>query len=49
MQYDEETIFHREERIAGTRYVVYFSPRLRSRRLESFYAQLNDRGHSSRT
>ena len=43
MQYGEETIFHREERIAGTRYIVYFSPRLRSRRLESFYAQLNDR------
>ena len=43
MQYGEETIFHKEERVGGTRYIVYFSPRLRSRRLESFYAQLNDR------
>ena len=43
MQYGEETIFHREERIADTRFIVYFSPRLRSRRLESFHAQLNDR------
>ena len=43
MQYGEEAIFHKEERIGGTRYMVYFSPRLRSRRLESFYAQLNEK------
>ena len=43
MQYGEETIFHREERIGGTRYIVYFSPRLRTRRLESFYAQLGEK------
>ena len=43
MQYGEETVFHREERVAGTRYIVFFSPRLRSRRLESFYSQLNEK------
>ena len=43
LQYGDETIFHREERISGTRYMVYFSPRLRSQRLESFYSQLSER------
>ncbi|MGC8515128.1 MAG: IS1634 family transposase [Thermoplasmata archaeon] len=43
MQYGNETIFYREERIHGTRYIVYFSPRLRSRRIESFFAQLSER------
>ena len=33
----------REERIRGTRYMVYFSPRLRSQSLESFYSQLSER------
>jgi transposase len=43
MQYGEETIFHREERIGGISYIVFFSPRLRSRKLESFYAQLDEK------
>ncbi|MGC8699342.1 MAG: IS1634 family transposase, partial [Candidatus Acidifodinimicrobium sp.] len=43
MQYDGETIFHREERIGGTRYIVFFSPRLRSRKMESFYTQLDEK------
>ncbi len=42
-QHGDETIFHREERIRGTRYVIYYSPRLRSQRLESFYSQLSER------
>ena len=32
-QYGNEIVFHREERIRGTRYMIYFSPRLRSQRL----------------
>jgi hypothetical protein len=43
LQYGEETIFHTEERIRGARYILYFSPRLRSIRLESFYTQLNEK------
>ena len=43
LQYGDETIFHREERIGGTRYLAYYSPRLRSQRLESFYSQLSER------
>ena len=43
LQYGNEIVFHREERIRGTRYMIYFSPRLRSQRLESFYAQLSER------
>ena len=43
MQYEGETVFHRGERIGGTRYIVFFSPRLRSRKLESFYAQLDEK------
>ena len=43
IQYEGETIFHTEKRINGTRYIVYFSPRLRSQRLESFYAQLAEK------
>ena len=43
IQYQRETIFSREERIRGTRYIVYFSPRLRSQRLESFYSQLAEK------
>ncbi len=43
MHYDGETIFHREERINGTRYIVFFSPRPRSRRVESFYVQFNEK------
>ena len=42
-QHGDETIFHRKERIRGTRYVIYYSPRLRSQRLESFYSQLSER------
>ena len=42
-QYRKETIFTREERIHGTRYIVYFSPRLRSQRIESFYEQLAEK------
>ncbi|MGC8617758.1 MAG: hypothetical protein ACP5UZ_03320, partial [Thermoplasmata archaeon] len=41
-QYDDETIFLREKRINGYRYVVFFSPRLRTRRLESFYYNLSE-------
>ncbi len=32
-----------KERIGGIRYIVFFSPRLRSRKLESFYAQLDEK------
>ena len=42
-QYDEETVFLEEKRIHGTRYVVFFSPRLRTRKLESFYHRLSER------
>jgi transposase len=41
MQYDGETIFHREESIGGTRYIVFFSTMLRLRKMESFYTQLD--------
>ena len=43
MQHEGETVFHRDERIGGIRYLVFFSPRLRSRKLESFYAQLDEK------
>lgn len=43
IQYQGETIFSKEEKIRGTRYIVYFSPRLRSQRLESFYSQLAEK------
>ena len=43
IQYRGETVFYREVRIHGTRYLVYFSPRLRSRRIESFFARLAER------
>ena len=43
MKYGNETIFYREKRIHGKRYLVYFSPRLRSRRIESFFAQLAEK------
>ncbi|MGC9123913.1 MAG: hypothetical protein ACP5IB_07615 [Thermoplasmata archaeon] len=43
MQYDGETIFHREDRIGGTRYIVFFSPRLRLRKMESFYTQIDEK------
>ena len=43
LQYGNEIVFRREERIRGTGYMIYFSPRLRSQRLESFYAQLSER------
>ncbi len=43
IQYQSETIFSREERIRGKRHIVYFSPRLRSQRLESFYSQLAEK------
>ena len=39
----DELLYIREERIGGIRYIVFFSPRLRSRKLESFYAQLDEK------
>ena len=42
MQYQSETIFSREERMRGKRYIVYFSPRLRSQRLESFFSRTEE-------
>ena len=42
-QYDDETIFLKEKRVNGYRYVVFFSPRLRTRRLESLYYTLSER------
>ena len=42
-QYGDETIFLKEKRVNGYRYVVFFSPRLRTRRLESFYYTLSER------
>ena len=42
-QYHEETVFLREKRIHGIRYIVFFSPRLRTRKLESFYHRLSER------
>ena len=42
-QYDDETIFLKERRVHGLRYVVFFSPRLRTRRLESFYYNLSEK------
>ena len=41
-QYGDETIFLKEKRINGYRYVVFFSQRLRTRRLESFYYNLSE-------
>ncbi|MGC8618880.1 MAG: hypothetical protein ACP5UZ_09175, partial [Thermoplasmata archaeon] len=41
-QYDDETIFLKEKRMNGLRYVVYFSPRLRTRRIENFYYSLSE-------
>ncbi len=41
-QHNGETIFVREKSVRGIRYVVYFSPRLRSSKLESFYSRLSE-------
>ena len=41
-QYNGETVFLREKKVHGHRYIVYFSPRLRSTKLESFYSRLSD-------
>ena len=43
IQYQSETIISREERIRGKRYIVYFSPRLRPQKLESFHSQLAEK------
>ena len=42
-QYHEETVFISEKRINGIRYIAFFSPRLRARKLESFYHRLSER------
>ena len=42
-QYHEETVFLKEKRIHGIRYIVFFSPRLRTRKLESFYHRLSEK------
>ena len=42
IQYQSETIFSREERIRGKRYIVYFSPSVRSQRLESFFSRTEE-------
>ncbi len=42
-QYHEETVFLNEKRIHGIRYIVFFSPRLRTRKLESFYHRLSEK------
>ena len=42
-QYGDETIFLKEKRVNGYRYVVFFSPRLRTRRLESFYYNISEK------
>ncbi|MGC8618624.1 MAG: hypothetical protein ACP5UZ_07840 [Thermoplasmata archaeon] len=41
-QYDDETIFLKEKRVNGYRYIMFFSPRLRKRRIESFYYDLSE-------
>ena len=40
-QYHDETIFIGEKRLGGIRYIIFFSPRLRTRKLESFYNKLS--------
>ena len=42
IQYDDETIFLKERRVQGLRYVVFFFPRLRTRRFESFYYNFSE-------
>ncbi|MCL4448025.1 MAG: hypothetical protein M0Z77_09635 [Thermoplasmatales archaeon] len=42
-QYEDETVFLKEKRIRGLRYIVFFSPRLRTRKLESFYYALSEK------
>ena len=42
-QYHDETVFLREKRIHGIRYIVFFSPRLKTRKLESFYHRLSEK------
>jgi len=39
-EYQSETIFSREGRIRGKKFIICFSPRLRQQRLESFYSHL---------
>ncbi len=45
-QYEDETVFLKEKRMRGSRYVAFFSPRLRTRRLESFYYNLSEKEKS---
>ncbi|EQD74545.1 transposase (IS4), partial [mine drainage metagenome] len=42
-QYHEETVFMGEKRIHGIRYIVFFSPRLRTRKLESLYHRISEK------
>ncbi len=42
-QYRDETVFLSEKRIQGIRYIVFFSLRLRTRKLESFYHRLSEK------
>ena len=37
-----DTIFHMEHSIEGTRYIVYFSTKLRAEKVQAFYAGLPD-------
>jgi len=42
-QYGDETVFLREKRMHGLRYILFFSPRLRTKKLESFYYTLSEK------
>jgi hypothetical protein len=42
-QYNEETVFLREKMLKGIQYIVFFSLRLGTGKLESFYHRLSER------
>ena len=42
-QYGDETVFLREKRMHGLRYILFFSPRLRTKKIESFYYTLSQK------
>lgn len=41
IQYGDETVFHHEHDVEGTRYIVYFSAKSRADRIEAFYSRLS--------
>ena len=41
LQYGDEIVFHWEKKFRGTKYLFYYSSRLRSQRMKSIYSQLS--------